>query len=163
MLEAFKSLQDEVTSFQKTKQSEVEVDQISASAFKPSTSDAVNLDPPHLRPWPTSHSEDMEVDYGPSLSPHLGAGQPWWRPVIDQSRLNTFLLIEKFKMETPESIRTSLIPPEWVTSIDLSNAYLHIPIHPNSRKYLRFCHRSQGPISQRDLNPDLDLNLRFWA
>ena len=53
-----------------------------------------------------------------------------WRPVIDLSRLNTFLHIEKFKMETPESIRTSLIPGEWVLSIDLSDAYLHIPIHP---------------------------------
>ena len=58
-----------------------------------------------------------------------------WRPVIDLSRLNTFLHVEKFKMETPESIR--------VLSIDLSDAYLHIPIHPNSRKYLMFCHRSQ--------------------
>ena len=46
-------------------------------------------------------------------------------------------------METPESIRTSLVPGEWVSSIDLSDAYLHISIHPNSRKYLRFCHRSQ--------------------
>ena len=46
-------------------------------------------------------------------------------------------------METPESIRTSLTPGEWVLSIDLSHAYLHTPIHPNSRKYLRFCHRSQ--------------------
>ena len=66
-----------------------------------------------------------------------------WRPVIDLSRLNTFLPVEKFKMETPESIRTSLIPGEWVALIDLSDAYLHIPIHPHSRKYLRFCHRSQ--------------------
>ena len=66
-----------------------------------------------------------------------------WRPVIDLSRLNTLLLVERFKMETPESIRASLIPGEWVLSIDLSDAYLHIPIHPNSRKYLRFCHRSQ--------------------
>ena len=66
-----------------------------------------------------------------------------WRPVMDLSRLNTFLLVEKFKMETPESIRTSLIPGEWVSSIDLSVAYLHIPIHPNSRKYLRFCYQSQ--------------------
>ena len=66
-----------------------------------------------------------------------------WRPVIDLSRLNTFLHVEKFKMETPESIRTSLIPGEWVSSIDLSDAYLHIPIHPNSRKYLRFCYNSQ--------------------
>ena len=66
-----------------------------------------------------------------------------WRPVIDLSRLNTFLLVERFKMETPESIRASLIPGEWVSSIDLSDAYLHNPIHPNSRKYLRFCHKSQ--------------------
>ena len=66
-----------------------------------------------------------------------------WRPVIDLSRLNTFLLIERFKMETPEAIRASLIPGEWVLSIDLSDAYLHIPIHPNSRKYLRFYHKSQ--------------------
>ena len=66
-----------------------------------------------------------------------------WRPVIDLSRLNTFLLVERFKMETPESIRAFLIPVEWVSSIDLSDAYLHIPIHPNSRKYLRCCHKSQ--------------------
>ena len=66
-----------------------------------------------------------------------------WRPVIDLSRLNTFLLVERFKMESPESMRASLIPGEWVSSIDLADAYLHIPIHPNSRKYLRFCHRSQ--------------------
>ena len=66
-----------------------------------------------------------------------------WRPVIDLSRINTFLHVEKFKILTPESIRTSLIPGEWVLSIDLSDTYLHIPIHPNSRKYLRICYRSQ--------------------
>ena len=66
-----------------------------------------------------------------------------WRPVIDLSKLNIFLLVERFKMETPESIRASLIPGEWVSSIDLSDAYLLIPIHSNSRKYLKFCHRSQ--------------------
>ena len=60
-----------------------------------------------------------------------------WRPFIDLSRLNTFLHVEKFKMET------SLIPGEWVSSIDLSDAYLHIAIHPNSRKYLRFCYKAQ--------------------
>ena len=74
----------------------------------------------------------------PSTKPHLR-----WRPVIDLNRLNTFLHVEKFKMETPESIRTSLIPGEWVSSIDLSDTYLHIPIHPKSRKYLRFCYKSQ--------------------
>ena len=32
----------------------------------------------------------------PSTKPHLR-----WRPVIDLNRLNTFLHVEKFKMETP--------------------------------------------------------------
>ena len=68
--------------------------------------------------------------------------QQKWRPVIDLSWLNQFLRIARFKMETPESIRASLNTGEWVTSIDLQDAYLHIPIHPRSRKYLRFAHRS---------------------
>ena len=58
-----------------------------------------------------------------------------WRPVIDLSCLNQFLAISMFKMETPESIRASLRKNEWVTSIDLTDAYLHIPIHPQSHKY----------------------------
>ena len=61
-----------------------------------------------------------------------------WRPVIDLSSLNKFLAIPKFKMETPESIRASLRKGEWVTSIDLTDAYLHVPIHTQSQKYLRF-------------------------
>ena len=61
-----------------------------------------------------------------------------WRPVIDLSVLNKFLSIPKFKMETPESIPTSLRKGEWVTSIDLTDAYLHVPIHTQSQKYLRF-------------------------
>ena len=70
MLEAFQSLQDELTS-----KKQVEVDQTSASACKPGPSNqAVNLDLPPPRPRPTSHSiEEMEVDYGPALPPRLGA------------------------------------------------------------------------------------------
>ena len=30
-----------------------------------------------------------------------------------------------------------------IVTIYLSDGYLHIPIHPNSRKYLRFCYKSQ--------------------
>ena len=43
-------------------------------------------------------------------------------------------------METPETIRTSLSlqQGEWVTSIDFKDAYFHIPIQEQSRKYLRF-------------------------
>ena len=58
-----------------------------------------------------------------------------WIPVLD---LHKFLKAEKFKMETPETIRTSLQTGEWVTSIDFKDTYFHIPIQNQSRKYLRF-------------------------
>ena len=61
-----------------------------------------------------------------------------WRPILDLSKLNLFLKVEKFKMETPETIRSSLQQGEWVTSIDFQDAYFHIPIQEQSRKYLRF-------------------------
>ena len=61
-----------------------------------------------------------------------------WRPFLDLSTLNTFLNTESFKMETPETIRTSQQAGEWVTSIDFKDAYFHIPIHSQSRKYMRF-------------------------
>ena len=61
-----------------------------------------------------------------------------WRPVLDLSTLNTFINTESFKMETPETIRTSLQAGEWVTSIDFKDAYFHIPIHSLSRNYMRF-------------------------
>ena len=74
-----------------------------------------------------------------------------WRPVIDLSRLNTFLLVDRFKMEIQESIRASLIPGEWVSSIDLSDAYLHSPFHQSPRMYLT---QSLGwIINQEELKP----------
>ena len=48
----------------------------------------------------------------------------WWRPILEPSTLNTFLNTESFKMETPETIRTSLWVGEWVTSTDFKDAYL---------------------------------------
>ena len=61
-----------------------------------------------------------------------------WRPILDLSQLNLYLLTSTFKMETPETIRLSLQQGEWVTSLDFSDAYFHIPIAQRSRKYLRF-------------------------
>ena len=61
-----------------------------------------------------------------------------WRPIIDLSALNTFLRPPYFKMETARSIRMSIQPGDWAISLDLTDAYLHIPIHINSQRYLRF-------------------------
>ena len=67
-----------------------------------------------------------------------------WRPVLDLSALNKFLSVKTFKMETPETIRISLQQGEWVTSLDFSDAYFHIPVHVKSRKYLRFHFQGQS-------------------
>ena len=61
-----------------------------------------------------------------------------WRPVIDLSQVNMFLHVPTFKMETAENIRMSLQKGEWVCSLDLTDAYFHIPVHPGYQKYLRF-------------------------
>ena len=61
-----------------------------------------------------------------------------WRPILDLSKLNNYLKTQSFKMETPETIRTSLQTGEWMTSIDFKDAYFHIPINSQSRKYMRF-------------------------
>ena len=61
-----------------------------------------------------------------------------WRPIFDLSQLNLYLSTGTFKMKTPETIRLSSQKGEWVTLLDFSDAYFHIPISQRSRKYLRF-------------------------
>ena len=46
-------------------------------------------------------------------------------------------------METVKSVRQSLLVNDWTVSIDVTDAYLHVPIHPRSRKYLRFMFKDQ--------------------
>ena len=60
------------------------------------------------------------------------------RPVIDLSRLNDHLVIPRFKMETRASVRASIKENEWTVSIDIQDAYLHVPMARSVRKYLRF-------------------------
>ena len=61
-----------------------------------------------------------------------------FRPVIDLSPLNKFIKTTKFKMETPRTVLAAIREGDWMVSIDLKDAYFHIPIHPESRKFLCF-------------------------
>ena len=56
-----------------------------------------------------------------------------WTPILDLSQLNLYLDPSTFKMETLETIRLSLQKGEWVTSLDFSDAYFHIPINYRSK------------------------------
>ena len=64
-----------------------------------------------------------------------------WRPVIDLSPLNGFLQQTPFKMETMTTVLASIREGDFMASVDLSDAYFQIPVHPSSRKYLRFAIR----------------------
>ena len=61
-----------------------------------------------------------------------------WRPIIDLSTLNTFIVSQRFHMETPQSVLRSIRQGDWMISLDLQDAYLQVSIHPESRRYLRF-------------------------
>ena len=65
------------------------------------------------------------------------------RPAIDLSLLNRYIKKQPFKMEAVKSVRHSIVNNDWAVSIDWTDAYLHVPIHPQSRKYLRFVHENQ--------------------
>ena len=61
-----------------------------------------------------------------------------WCPVLDVSRLNKFVETSKFSMETPQTVQELVRKGDWMISLDMRDAYFHIPIHPQSRKFLRF-------------------------
>ena len=61
-----------------------------------------------------------------------------WRPVIDLSTLNLFMDVSHFRRETIQSVLLSVRQGDWMASIDLKEAYLQVPIHPESRPFLRF-------------------------
>ena len=60
-----------------------------------------------------------------------------WRPVIDLSLLNLRVLQTSFKMETLQSVLLSVRAGDWMVFLDLKDAYLQVPMHPESRKFLR--------------------------
>ena len=61
-----------------------------------------------------------------------------WRPVIDLKNLNTHIHAPHFRMFTTSSVLSSVEKGDYAFKIDLQDAYFHVPIHPSSRKYLRF-------------------------
>ena len=69
-----------------------------------------------------------------------------WRPVIDLSVLSLYVDVSHFRMETIQSVLLSVRQGDWMASIDLKEAYLQVPVHPDSRRFLRFV--AQGNVYQ---------------
>jgi len=60
------------------------------------------------------------------------------RPIWDCRPLNGFLKKEHFKMEGWGDVETLLRPGDWLTRLDLTSAYLHVPMATSAQPYLGF-------------------------
>ena len=61
-----------------------------------------------------------------------------WRPVIDLSLLNCFVDISHCRLVPIQSVLMSVRQGDWMASVDLREAYPQVPVHPESRRFLRF-------------------------
>ncbi|XP_070607583.1 uncharacterized protein [Erythrolamprus reginae] len=61
-----------------------------------------------------------------------------WRAILDLKKLNLYIKYRKFKMHSLPSILAAIHPGDFMVSLDLTEAYLHIPIAKCHRKFLRF-------------------------
>ena len=92
---------------------------------------------------------EIAVDPGPGFYSSLflvEKASRGWRPVISLSHLNEFVQLTPFKMETVALVLLSVREGDFLASLDLKDAYFQIPIHPSSRKLLRFT--SEGTVYQ---------------
>ena len=60
------------------------------------------------------------------------------RVILNLKKMNVFILVQHFRMETLKVILQDLCSHDWAVSIDLKDAYLHVPVHPQSRRLLGF-------------------------
>ena len=58
--------------------------------------------------------------------------------ILNLKAINVFIPPQHFRMETLASILPTISPQDWAVSLDLRDAYLHVPIHPVSRRLLGF-------------------------
>ena len=60
------------------------------------------------------------------------------RPVINPKVLNQWVETPHFKMEGLTTLRDLLRQGDWMVKVDLKDAYLTVPMHPDHQCYLRF-------------------------
>ena len=64
-----------------------------------------------------------------------------WRPVLNLKPLNHFVKHSGFRLDSIRSVRNGIREGDYATSLDLSDAYHHIAIRPDHRRFLRFVYK----------------------
>ena len=61
-----------------------------------------------------------------------------FRPVINSSGLNLYIKKKTFRMASLKDVSQTLRKGDWAATMDLKDAYLHVPIVSEHRRFLRF-------------------------
>ena len=69
-----------------------------------------------------------------------------FRPILDLRGLNCYLKELSFRMLRTKDVTQSVTRHAWFTSVDLKDAYFHVPIARDHRRFLRFAF--QGSVYQ---------------
>lgn len=85
---------------------------------------------------PVPRSEEGKSMCSPLFLVRKASGK--WRPDLDLKNLSSFLKQQLFHMEFLKIITAVIQRNDWMISIDLENAYFHIPVAKNHQHYLRF-------------------------
>ena len=107
------------------------------------TSSSLSGSQPHAQLFPFLHQKESSSGRS-SVAPGEGSdrtrssfsGLPQL-PLcgLEDLRLDTQT---RFKMETNQLVLHALRRDDWMVSLDLKDAYPQIPVHPDSRQFLRF-------------------------
>ncbi|XP_013921765.1 PREDICTED: uncharacterized protein LOC106548824, partial [Thamnophis sirtalis] len=110
-----------------------------------------DLEQCHLMSLAIQHLLDIRVvepvlrkEYGLGLYSNLFVvlkSSGGWRAILDLKRLNSYLVYRHFKMSSLRSILLVIQRSDFMASVDLTEAYLHIPILPAHHRFLRFSHK----------------------
>lgn len=65
------------------------------------------------------------------------------RGILNLKSLNKFVLYRRFKMQSLNTILECIRDADVMTSVDLQEVYLHVPIHPAYQKFLRFAYANR--------------------
>jgi hypothetical protein len=106
----------------------------------------------HMSPDLDSEIQDLmnkdAIEWAPNTPGHFSRvfGVPKkdtgrLRPVFNLKPLNKHVRVRRFRMATLTSVKQMIRPGDWGVKLDIKDAYLHIPIHPSHRKFLRFMWR----------------------
>ena len=65
------------------------------------------------------------------------------RLIIDLSRLNDYIVAPPFSLNNHSTLAKLLSPPAFMASLEIAEAYTHVPMRPNLRRYLAFLYMGQ--------------------